>query len=119
VSLTADAPGVAADGEARAGAVFAALGDGTRRQLWRTVVDEGPITATALARALPITRQAVAKHLRVLDDAGLVRADRVGRELRYSAPPGSLRAVSEWIDAADAAWAERLSRLKARAEAGA
>ncbi len=102
--------------EARAGAVFAALGDDTRRQLWRAVVDDGPVTATALAADLPITRQAVTRHLRVLGDAGLVRSDRVGRETRYLAEDASLHEAAAWIAEADAAWSGRLDRLKARAE---
>jgi DNA-binding transcriptional ArsR family regulator len=102
--------------DARVGAVFAALGDDTRRRIWRAVVDDGPLTATALAGRVPITRQAVSKHLRVLDDAGLVSADRVGRETRYVARPGSLRDATDWLAAADAAWRDRLARLKGRAE---
>ena len=102
--------------DARAGAVFAALGDDTRRRIWRAVVDDGPVTATTLATRVPITRQAVSKHLRVLGEAGLVSADRVGRETRYVARPGSLQDAADWIAAADAAWGDRLGRLKARAE---
>jgi len=102
--------------DAEAGAVFGALADGTRRRLWQAVSDHGPVTATALAADLPITRQAVTKHLRVLGDAGLVRADRVGRETRYVAERDPLRAAAEWIADADAAWGARLDRLKARAE---
>ncbi len=109
--------GSSATSEARAGAVFAALADPTRRQLWRAVVDDGPITATTLSATRPVTRQAVAKHLQVLEAAGLVEADRVGRETRYEARPGSLRAASDWIAAVDAAWDQRLSRLKAEVEA--
>jgi DNA-binding transcriptional ArsR family regulator len=103
--------------EARAGAVFTALADGTRRRLLRSVVDEGPITATTLSAQLPVSRQAVAKHLQVLEAAGLVRADRVGRETRYSAQGGSMHAAAAWIADADEAWHRRLSRLKATLEA--
>ncbi len=102
--------------DARAGAVFAALGDDTRRRIWRAVVEGGPVTATALAGQVPVTRQAVTKHLKVLDQAGLVTGDRVGRETRYVARQGSLQAAADWIAAADAAWSDRLARLKARAE---
>jgi DNA-binding transcriptional ArsR family regulator len=103
-------------GDDAAEAVFGALADGTRRRLWQAVSDTGPVTATALAAELPITRQAVTKHLQVLGDAGLVRSDRVGRETRYVAERDPLRAAAEWIAEADAAWAARLDRLKARAE---
>jgi DNA-binding transcriptional ArsR family regulator len=95
----------------RAGAVFAALADGTRRQLFRAVVDRGPTTATALSASVAVTRQAVAKHLGVLRDAGLVRAERAGRETRYQATPESLRPASAWIDQTGQAWDERLARL--------
>ena len=71
------------DAEARAGAVFDALSDSTRRQVLRGVAERGPVTATELATVLPITRQAVAKHLGVLRDAGLVEPERVGRETLF------------------------------------
>ena len=102
--------------EPQVGAVFAALGDDTRRRIWRAVLDEGPLTATALAGRVPITRQAVSKHLQVLDRAGLVTAERVGRETRYVARSDPLRDAADWIAAADATWRDRLARLKARAE---
>ena len=98
--------------------MFAALADGTRRLLLRAVVDRGPITATALTADVAVTRQAVTKHLGVLRDAGLVRADRVGRETRYEAETDPLRAASSWITATDEAWARRLDRLKAQLESG-
>jgi DNA-binding transcriptional ArsR family regulator len=104
-------------GDLQAEVVFGALADRTRRHLWQTVSAEGPVTATALAARLPITRQAVSKHLRVLGDAGLVRAERVGRETRYVVDAVPLRAAAAWIADADAAWARRLDRLKDRVEA--
>jgi len=94
--------------------VFAALADGTRRRLLRAVVDGGPTTATALSSELPVTRQAVAKHLGVLRQAGLVRAQRCGRETRYEAQTDSLRAASVWLDQTGAAWDARLARLQAQ-----
>jgi DNA-binding transcriptional ArsR family regulator len=102
--------------DARAGAVFAALADDTRRQLLRSVVDQGPSTATALSAALPVTRQAVARHLGILRRAGLVRAERAGRETRYEADTASLRSAAEWIDQTGAAWDDRLHRLRAQVE---
>ncbi len=98
----------------RAGAVFAALADSTRRQLFRAVVDHGPTTATALSAGVAVTRQAVARHLSVLRAAGLVQAERAGREMRYQATTDSLRPASAWIDQTGQAWDERLSRLAAK-----
>jgi DNA-binding transcriptional ArsR family regulator len=92
-------------------AVFAALADGTRRTVLRTVVTDGPITATVIADELPVSRQAIAKHLQVLQSAGLVHAERAGRESRYEASTGALRAAVDWIEATDAAWSRRLGDL--------
>ncbi len=105
--------------EARAGAVFEALADPTRRAVLRDVAERGPVTATELATALPVTRQAIAKHLAVLRDAGLVAAERAGREHRFSATPAPLHEASRWLDATGAAWDDRLGRLAHRARAAA
>ena len=102
--------GVPVDG-ARVDAVFAALGDGTRRDLLRAVADLGPTTATRLAADRDISRQAVAKHLGVLDRAGLVVAERQGRETQYRADPAAMRCAVDWIDATGAAWDRRLHLL--------
>lgn len=99
-------------------AVFAALADPTRRGLLGTVAERGPVTATELADDLPITRQAVAKHLRVLGDAGLVTPRREGRETRYEARPEPLREVTDWVDTVGAAWDRRLGRLRRQLEGG-
>jgi DNA-binding transcriptional ArsR family regulator len=99
-----------------ASAVFAALADDTRRTVLQAVVRAGPTTATEVATTVPVTRQAVAKHLGVLREAGLVQSARVGRETRYEARPDALAPALEWIRATDAAWSERLARLKGQAE---
>ena len=91
--------------------VFTALGDPTRRELLRAVADLGPTTATRLASERSITRQAVAKHLRVLDRAGLVVAERAGRETQYRADTRALTHASEWIRDTGDAWDRRLGRL--------
>jgi DNA-binding transcriptional ArsR family regulator len=91
--------------------VFDALADPTRRGLLRAVVEHGPVTATELAGDLPITRQAVAKHLVVLRDAGLVAASRAGRETRYDATPAPLGAAADWLAATGSAWDRRLEGL--------
>lgn len=92
-------------------AVFAALADPTRRELLRQVAADGPCTATELAAERDISRQAVAKHLGVLGDAGLVVGHREGREVRYHAETAPLARASEWIEVTGAAWDRRLERL--------
>jgi DNA-binding transcriptional ArsR family regulator len=106
-----------ADPDRQAGAVFAALADPTRRAVLRRVAEGGPLTATELADALPITRQAVAKHLAVLQDAGLVAPRREGRENRFSATTAPLGAAQQWLAEAGSAWDQRLARLRAHAAA--
>jgi DNA-binding transcriptional ArsR family regulator len=88
------------------------LADGTRRELLRSIVDHGPQTATQLAAARDISRQAVAKHLAVLGDAGLVTGHRAGREVRYDADPAPLSSATEWIRDTSASWDRRLGRLQ-------
>ena len=100
-----------------AGAVFAALADPTRRAVLRQVAELGPVTATELAGRLPVTRQAVAKHLAVLEDAGLVAPRREGRENRFTATTAPLAAAERWLADAGRAWDDRLTRLAARAAA--
>ena len=103
------------DPEARAGAVFEALADATRRAVLRDVAERGPVTATELAADLPVTRQAIAKHLAILRDAGLVDQERAGRETRFRATPAPMADASRWLAATGSAWDDRLGRLAARA----
>ena len=99
------------------GAVFAALADPTRRRMVETLLDEGTTSVPALTAALPITRQAVAKHLATLDHAGLVeRAGGAGREVHYRLREGALGPASGWLADAEAAWDGRLARLKGSVE---
>lgn len=97
-------------------AVFAALADPTRRGILEAVSERGPVTATSLAGDLPISRQAVAKHLGLLADAGLVEADQVGRETRFVARPEPLDELVTWARETGRLWGERLGRLRALAE---
>lgn len=92
--------------------VFAALADGTRRELLRAIVSGGPCTATELAAGRDITRQAVTKHLVVLGQAGLVAGTREGREVRYHADTTPLSCATDWIADTGAAWDRRLGRLQ-------
>jgi len=98
----------------RIGAVFAALADPTRRQVVRTLSRQPDLTASWLAGELPITRQAVTKHLAALDRAGLVRGRRTGREMRYSLTPAPLTEAVRWMDDVGAQWDERLAKLAER-----
>jgi DNA-binding transcriptional ArsR family regulator len=95
-------------------AVFSALADPTRRDVLRTLARGEEVTASGVASRLPMTRLAIAKHLAVLDRAGLVEAERVGREMRYRLAPDPLEDADRWIRETGAAWDERLRRLRAR-----
>jgi DNA-binding transcriptional ArsR family regulator len=97
-------------------AVFAALSDSNRRFVLETLARRETATATELAAELPVTRQAVAKHLAALDEAGLVRATREGRESRYRLTPGPLGEAMEWLVSVGAAWDDRLGSLRAYVE---
>jgi|SRR4051812_19871055 ArsR family transcriptional regulator, cadmium/lead-responsive transcriptional repressor len=96
---------------AAADAVFAALADPTRRGLVERLAEGGTVTASVLAGELPISRQAVSKHLASLRDARLVRAKHVGRETRYELDPAPLANVAEWIAAVGGEWDERIAKL--------
>jgi DNA-binding transcriptional ArsR family regulator len=100
------------------GTVFAALADPTRRWMVEALLRDGTASVPTLSSQLPITRQAVAKHLATLDDAGLVeRAPASGREVRYRLRAGALVSASTWLSEAEAAWEGRLARLKDTVEA--
>jgi DNA-binding transcriptional ArsR family regulator len=96
------------------GAVFSALGDPTRLQVIEALANEGEMTATELAEQIPVTRQAIAKHLSTLSDAGLVAAEAHGREVRYHLTPAPMRHAVAWMAETGAEWDERLARLRAR-----
>ena len=96
----------------RAGAVFGALSDPTRRQLLAAISDQRAATATELAAALPISRQAVLKHLSALADAGLVDRERSGREVRYTVTPEPLSDAVSWMAAVGGQWDDRLRSLQ-------
>jgi DNA-binding transcriptional ArsR family regulator len=95
------------------GPVFAALADPTRRHVLETLLREGSTSVPALATSLPITRQAVAKHLATLGEAGLIeRAPAAGREVRYRLRSGALGSADAWLHTTAAVWDDRLARLK-------
>ncbi len=97
-------------------AVFAALADRNRRFLVETLATRGTATATQLAAELPVTRQAVAKHLAALGEAGLVDATRAGRETRYQLTPAALTDAIAWMERVGAQWDERLAALRTHVE---
>jgi DNA-binding transcriptional ArsR family regulator len=115
--LSADRAGTVASNDDPASLVFAALADPTRRQVLGLLGAEGERTATALADRLPISRQAIVKHLAVLDDAGLVTGRRVGREVRYAVRPEALEATARWMAALASDWDRRMAAIKRLAEA--
>jgi len=96
----------------RAGAVFGALSDPTRRALLAAIAEHPATTATELAAQLPISRQAVLKHLVALSDAGLLDRTRSGREVRYRFTPAPLSDAVDWMTAVGAEWDERLALLR-------
>jgi DNA-binding transcriptional ArsR family regulator len=98
------------------GSVLVALADPTRRRLLDLLAAHGEVTATALAERLPVTRQAIVKHLAVLDAAGLVSGCRVGREVRYALRPAALDAAARWIVSLAVRWDRRLAAVKHVAE---
>ena len=96
--------------------LWSAIGDPTRRRMVDLLLQSGAGTATSLSDQLPVTRQAVAKHLGVLDRVGLVRASAEGREKRYRVDEVQLeRAVAQLTDVGTT-WNARLQRIKRIAE---
>jgi DNA-binding transcriptional ArsR family regulator len=98
----------------RSAEVFAALADPTRRQVLDQLSRRGSASATELASTLPVSRQAVAKHLSLLEEAGLVAGTRAGRERRFRLTPEPLAEAASWMAAVGSVWDERLDALRAR-----
>ena len=96
--------------------VFSALSDPTRRAVIRCLSEGGPATLGSLADELPVTRQAVAKHLAQLEDAGLVSASADGRRRTYRLTPGPLTDAMGWMVDVGGDWDERLGALKRHVE---
>ena len=99
--------------------LWSAVGDPTRRRVLDVLLDRGEATATVVAGELPVTRQAVAKHLAVLDRAGLVEGRRQGREVRYAIRPQRLDAATRSMAQVAAEWDARLAAIKRIAETAA
>ena len=97
--------------------LWSAIGDPTRRRMLDLLLTGGAGTATTLSEQLPVTRQAVAKHLGVLDRVGLVHVTPVGREMRYEVDEAQLARAVAQLTAVGQTWDARLRRIKAIAEA--
>jgi DNA-binding transcriptional ArsR family regulator len=98
------------------GPVFDALGDPGRRELIEAVAARGSATATELAASRSVSRQAVAKQLAMLADAGLLRARRAGRETRYEVTPEPLSQAVAWMADVGGRWDDRLAALGSHLE---
>jgi DNA-binding transcriptional ArsR family regulator len=96
----------------REDSVFSALSDPSRRQLLETLAGRESASLTELTAQLPVTRQAVSKHLAALGRAGLVEAQRAGRETRYRLTPQPLGDALAWLEQVGAQWDERLASLR-------
>jgi DNA-binding transcriptional ArsR family regulator len=99
--------------------MFAALGDPTRLQLLMRLAASGPESIARMSEKSAVTRQAVAKHLRVLADAGFVADERRGRERVWRLRPQRLRDVRTQLDRLSRQWDDALERLRAFVEEGA
>jgi ArsR family transcriptional regulator, cadmium/lead-responsive transcriptional repressor len=97
--------------------LWSAIGDPTRRRMLDLLLVHGEATATSLGQQLPVTRQAVAKHLGVLDRVGLVRSAPAGRERRYRVDDAQLARAVAQLSSVGSAWDARLQRIKRIAEA--
>ena len=98
-------------------AVFSALADRTRRLVLQRVAEHGDVTATELAAHLPVSRQAVSKHLDALGAAGLIHGSKVGREVHYRVTPEPLTGAVRWMLDVGSEWDERVTRLRSLFEA--
>jgi DNA-binding transcriptional ArsR family regulator len=98
-------------------ALWAAVADPTRRRMLDALLEHGEANTTTLAQGLPVTRQAVAKHLVVLNRVGLVAGRRSGREMRYAVRPQRMDDAAAAMARVAAQWDRRLARIKRLAEA--
>jgi DNA-binding transcriptional ArsR family regulator len=92
--------------------IFAALGDRTRLSLIHRLSNGHPCSIASLSADTAITRQAVTKHLNVLQEAGLVASSRIGRESRYSFRPEAIEEIRAYLDEVSRQWDDALGRLK-------
>jgi DNA-binding transcriptional ArsR family regulator len=91
---------------------LAALADPTRRAVFERLNGRGPASASQLASELPVSRQAISKHLNLLDSVGLVDRSEQGREVLYTARLAPLEEVASWLESVGSEWDQRLERLR-------
>jgi DNA-binding transcriptional ArsR family regulator len=99
-----------------AASVFAALGDPVRFAIVARLCDDGPLPTIALKQSAKLSRQAVTKHLRVLEEVGLVRSDRAGRDRAWRIESKALAKTRDTLDRISAQWDARLERLRVLVE---
>ena len=97
-------------------AIFAALGDETRLRLIARLRDEGPLSIATLADGFEISRQAISKHLRVINGAGLAASSRVGRETVWQLEPRAVTEAERYLQSIAKDWDDKLRRLKSLVE---
>jgi DNA-binding transcriptional ArsR family regulator len=95
---------------------FAALGDATRLSLVAKLCDRRPYSISQLTRGSKLTRQAITKHLRVLESAGIVHSVRKGRESRFAFDPQPIEGIKQYLDLVSEQWDQALARLKSFVE---
>lgn len=107
---------MARSGAARAwkenASLFAALGDETRLRVVARLCEEGPLAIVRLTEGTELSRQAVTKHLHVLEDAGIVKSERDGRENVWKLQPRRLVETRRWLEVVSKGWDDTLTRLK-------
>ncbi|MCP5382754.1 MAG: helix-turn-helix transcriptional regulator [Kordiimonadaceae bacterium] len=96
--------------------IFAALGDPTRLMLVEILGDGRPKSINRLSSDFKLTRQAITKHLHVLEDVGIVRSERLGRENRFSMKAEAIETAREYLEKIGKQWDDALSRLKLQVE---
>jgi DNA-binding transcriptional ArsR family regulator len=96
--------------------IFAALGDETRLLLVNRIIGDQPRSISQLTKGSRLSRQAITKHLRVLEDVGIVRSERLGRESLYQFDPLAIEEAKQYLDLVSKQWDQSLARLKAFVE---
>lgn len=96
--------------------IFAALGDPTRLKLVKRLCDDGPLSITALTEGLHVTRQGISKHLKIMEDVGLINGERQGREMIYELSQKRFEIAQKYLEEVSLRWDCALERLRALVE---